>query len=373
MKITLPVGYSGKIYRQNARAVDLRPFSGCHLLEVEIEECSSQDVHLVAEWHQNWRFASAAVEITPYKAATTWLDDFRQSPSLARLIMVDGKFYSPMRQKEAPSSSDFTHPIVAKDLHYQMLGRGSRQTILGKNLDHMFADYSRAVSAAKGWTGFGVQAVLPPEGFAFQSDDLETQLRRVRDLIAPLLFVDGMLWIEIEEPCLVVRNEATGSRLCLGRKAEYRTAAHEMIFSFCEYDSAMDFMAANWKPKRINATLAELRVFKPEVFTNSTDLEEVKRGVKQFTDDAGKLLPRVSRSTADAWYDLRDGLKASRGKMSTHVATSMCTFIQRFLDALSNETIKIEAPERRTLELGKRIVDRWEMRPVQPSRSVARR
>lgn len=124
MKITLPVGYSGKICRQNARAVDLRPFNGCHLLEVEIEECSSQDVHLIAEWHQNWRSASAAVEIVPYKASKTWLDDCGQSPSLARLIVVDGKFYSPMRQKEMPSSRDFTHPIVAKDLYLPDAGSG---------------------------------------------------------------------------------------------------------------------------------------------------------------------------------------------------------------------------------------------------------
>lgn len=373
MKITLPVGYSGKIYRQNARTADPRPFSGCHLLEVEIEECSSQDVHLIAEWHQNWRSASAAVEIVPYKAATTWLEDFRQSPSLARLIMVDGKFYSPMRQKEMPSSRDFTHPIVAKDIYYQMLGRGSRQTILGENLDHMFDGYERGVRVAKGWNGYAVQAVLPPDGFALQTDDLDIQLRRARDLVAPFLFVDGMLWTEISEPCLVIRNEPTGARLCLGRRNEYRTADHEMIFSFCEYESAMDFMAANWKPKDITVTLAELRVYKPEALTNSTDLEEVKRGIKQFTEDAGKLLPLVSRQTGDTWYDLRDALKASKGKMSSHGATSMCTFIQRFLDSVNNDAIKMEAPTRRTLELGKRIVDRWDMRPVQASRSLARR
>lgn len=248
-----------------------------------------------------------------------------------------------------------------------MLGRGSRQTILGENLDRMFDGYSGAVIAAKGWNGYAVQAVLPPDGFALQNDDLGIQLKRVRDLVSPFLFVDGMLWCEISEPCLVVRNEPTGSRLCLGRKAEYRTASHEMIFSFCEYESALEFVAANWKPKAITATLSDLRVFKPEALTSATDLEEVKRGIKQFTEDAGKLLPLVSRQTADAWYD------ATRGKMSPHLTTSLCTFVQRFLDSVNNDLIKIEAPERSTLELGKRIVDRWKMKPLQTSRSLARR
>lgn len=138
------------------------PFIGCHLLDVEIEECSSQDVHLIAEWHQNWRFANATVGITPYKAGPTWIDDFMQSYSLARLIMVNGRFYSPLRQKQAPSSSDFTHPIVPKDLYYQFLGRGSRQSILGVNLDSMFQHYERAVTAAKGWDGRSPQAAVPP-------------------------------------------------------------------------------------------------------------------------------------------------------------------------------------------------------------------
>lgn len=373
MKITLPVGYSGKIYRQNARAAELRPFNGCHLLEVDIGECSSQDVHLIAEWHQNWCFASAPVEVVSYKAASTWIDDFKQSPSLARLIMVDGKFYSPMRQKEMPASRDFTHPIVAKDLYHQMLGRGSRQTLLGNHVDHMFADYSRAVSVAKGWNGYQAQAVLPPDGFALESDDLDSQIKRVRRMVAPLLFVDGMLWTEISEPCLVVRSEPTGARMCLGRKAEYRTADSEMIFSFCEYESAQEFLVANWKPKSITMTLSDLRVFKPEALTPSTDLDEVKRGVRQFMDDAGKLLPLVSRATADTWYDLRDAMKASRGKMSPQSATSMCVFIQRFVNCANSDAIKLEAAERRTLELGKRIVDRWEMRPVQIGRSLARR
>jgi hypothetical protein len=373
MKITLPVGYAGKIYRQNARTADLRPFNGCHLLEVNIEECSSQDVHLIAEWHQNWNFARAAVEVAPYKAAKTWIDDFKQSASLARLIMVDGKFYSPLRQKGTPSSRDFTHPIVVKDLYHHMLGRGSRQTILGNNLEHLFEDYGRAVSAAKGWNGYAAQAVLPPDGFALQSDDLDSQIKRARSLVAPFLLVDDMLWIEISEPCLVVRNEPTGSRLCLGRKAEYRTADYEMIFSFCEYESAQEFMAANWKPRAITMTLSDLRVFKPEALTPSTDLDEVKRGVKQFAEDAGKLLPLVSRPTADIWYDLRDAMKSARGKMSAHSATSMCMFIQRFIDCVNMDAIKMEAAERRTLELGKRIVDRWEMRPIQVGRSLTRR
>ncbi len=373
MKYILPVGYSGKIYRQNARMPDLRPFNGCHLLEVDIEECSSQDVHLLAEWHQNWNHARAPVEVVSYKAAKTWIDDFKKSPSLARLIMVNGKFYSPLRQKELPSSREFTLPITASDLYQQMLGRGARQSMLGNNLDHMFDDYGRAVSASKGWNGFQAQAIQPPDGYALQSDDLDYQIRRCRGLIAPFLLVDGMLWIEISEPCLVVRNEPTGARLCLGRKAEYRTPDYEMIFSFCEFESAQEFVAANWKPKAVTTTVSDLRVFKPEAFTASTDLEEVKRGVKQFTEDAGKLLPLVSRSTADVWYDLRDAQKASRGKLSPHGATSMCTYIQRFVDCVLADAVKLEANERRALELGKRIVDRWEMRPVQAGRSLARR
>ena len=373
MKFVLPVGYSGKIYRENARVQDLRPFNGCHLLEVDIAECSSQDVHLLAEWHQNWNYARAEVEVAPYKASKTWVDDFKQSPSLARLIMVDSKFYSPLRQKELPSSREFTLPIAAEDLHQQMLGRGSRQSILGNNLDHMFDDYGRSVTASKGWNGYRSEAIVPPNGFALNSDDLDMRIKHCRNLIEPFLIVDGMLWIEITEPCLVVRNEPTGARLCLGRKAEYRTPEYEMIFSFTEYESAQEFMAANWKPKATTATVTDLRVFKPEAFTTSTDLDEVKRGVKQFFEDAGKLLPFVSRRTADVWYDLRDALKASRGKMSPHGATSMCAYIQRFVDCVGQDAIKMEAKEHRTLELGKRIVDRWEMRPVQASRSPARR
>jgi hypothetical protein len=373
MKITLPVGYSGEIRRLNARTPDIRPFSGCHLLDVEIDECSSQDVHLIAEWHQGWRFGNAAVNAVPYKASKSWLEDFRVSPSLARLIMVDGKFYSPLRQKETLSSQDYTHPIVPKDLHYQFLGRGTRQSFLGESLEHIFEDYERAVRSARGWDGYKAHAVLPPDGFALQSDDLDLRLRRTRELFAQFLFVDGMLWIETTEPCLVVRTGAIGERLCLGRRKEYRTADHEMIFSFCEYDSAVDFMSANWKAKDIIATVSDFQVFRPEVLTASTDLEEVKRGVKQFTEDAGKLLPHVSRESGDAWYDLRDALKGSRGKMSPHGATSMCTLIQRFLDSVNRDAVKLEASHHRVLGLGKRVVDRWEMRPVQASRSISRR
>lgn len=360
MKVNLPVPYEFKVRLLKSRAGRSEDDMACSVEEFEIPSFSSADVHLVAEWRQSWRRDGRVRkdgDILP--SSGDWAADFRTNASLARLALIDGKFYSPLRYTAALTA----RPLLIEDLADVFAKDPKTHTVMGDCLHPLFyGKYRRALKDI----GFKSLAAPITPDLRFREiienhhEDARIAMLRWLQSVA---VVDGVVFTQIAEPCIAVDVRADKKTIYID---EGRDSASEAttFFSLSDYEAAVDFYD-NVTPGKseVLRRVADVRVYVPHVLTNKIEETELLRSVRQLIEDVRHHLGDLPGDIAPYWYRLRDLNKEANATASE---TKLDRLKEAALDlsAAINNHAATSDDVKALSDIGIRLSERWELRPL---------
>lgn len=363
MKITLPVPYEMNVRLEKSRVGRTEQVLACTSHTFEVDDHSSLDVHLVAEWQQAWN--GALVEGWTPKASRNWLDDFKNDSALSRLIMIDGSFYSPLKVNWSGR-----HQVVsttAEDIATPAWKIESIQTITGSYLHSLwYGEHPNLMSRGNFWEQFESLGRYEEPDLRFRTI-LESQEERMKLAVARWLkqfaIVDGLLWARIEEPVIGVFVLKDTVRMKVTDKRESANSENTSYFSFNDFDSAFDHFMTNVSGRTAIQEISDLKVLMPEAFRMRVEAQELLKSTSYLLETIKPMLADLPSDVAPFWYALRD---TRAGCTSLSSDDEMEQLKERTLDlaAAINNHPNAPAALKQMSSFSNQLVDRWDLRPL---------
>jgi hypothetical protein len=362
MKIKLPVPYQYDVRLLRSKNKTQEEMA-CAVEEFDIPSYSSQDVHLVAEWHQVWRSeARLSGKGTLLAPTDDWAKDLEADRHVARLVLIDGKFHAPLRVNTMFRSK----PLLANELIKLMWDEDLKsQGIFGNHHTMLWNWQAGRRLRESGYEVEGDTAFAAvPEVTRFReiiSSSYEAKVVETRDLLKPLKAIDGVIFVEVEEPCIAVHVTSDAITMKIGKRDEDASETTQ-FFSLADASSADDYFAENRSGKNAIRQVEATRVLISEALQADMEQEEMLRSVQNLIHSFGGHLFDLPKDIASVWYDLRDLHRDCR-------ATDDET-LEKLKEAALNltETINnhpdVSEEIREIGQIGASLAARWELRPV---------
>lgn len=362
--VKLPIPYTIKVENQRLKTVKQESLGACDVREFEVPEYGVDDVIVVASWHQRWGRENYIGQQPLFSAeAGEWKKQFQAEPALSRVVMIDGKFYSPL--KLAPRDGTATYLMTAENFEsamrltdvYEMLSTtGEALTYFDKKSPF------RQNLEKSGYLKDEGRPVLPShKGKTRVSDNLEIVGEMVASYLSELAVVDGVVFGQIAEPVLVLRHNDADATLSVGSADRFASAESEMYFNINDYDIACDFLGEHFAGK-FSLNVAAVQIDLPEAFGPSKEYDQVISAIPSFLNATRSDLPTYTEETGMAWYEIQ-ALHAEK-PLSEERIEAIVDHIEIMVTRLPQETVKYEDLTPKRVRLGAMIADRWRMRPV---------
>lgn len=360
MRVQLPVPY--EVTTSSRRSTRLETILACDLHEFDIQEHSSLDVLEVAHWQQAWSGPISDEWTLP--STGNWKTDNEQDGQISRLILIDGKFFSPLRFIDNVRNP--VRPVQADQFLSHMSRSENLYNVTGEHLIS-FKNGTWANFMARGdfarLIEEGGHATLPDlKGRIADSDTRNDMMTKMRAWLTRLAVVDGTVWAEIEEPVIAVYHMPKSTLLKIDEKRDSANLERTSYFSLTDFDAAFELYQSHLDGiKSEERQVSHLKVLLPEALKFRLEEEQLVRKVDLMVESLKEHLGVFPSAVAPYWYALRDDLEEcklqaddTRLEQLKERAVNLCSAIN---DSDMSDKIKSIA------SFGKAVAERWELRP----------
>jgi hypothetical protein len=237
-------------------------------------------------------------------------------------------------------------------------------------------EYSRYPSILK--------EVKAHEVLRFEDADQKIELRRALARTAYeeiALVIDGMLWMRIDEPHLIVKRPTRGFDNDLGTNLEITVSERRPVpgqrggavrnipyepprlcptFRMDRLDEMVDFIRDGRRESELetNFVLPDLQILRPEFFVYDDEADNLVRSADEVLDLTQGELRGASKTFLDAWHEV--DVAVAKGLISLESCSG--EEIETGLDLISSVSRNEKARK-----IASRALDRFSMRSIGPS------
>jgi hypothetical protein len=331
--------------------------------DFEVQSHSPLDVFEVAVWQHAWNGPTTKDWRPP--ATGSWRADFEGNFQLARLIIIDGKFYSPLKYLNRVDATMGT--VLATNFIPHILKSQHIYSVTGEYLTS-FKSGTWANTLARGdfMNLLDESGTMPAPDLTNRSpisdtlEETKSSMRRWLDLLA---VVDGMVWAQIEEPVVAVYHSPKATRIEVAEKRKSANAGRISYFSFNDFEAAVECYESHLGgEKEAYRDVANLTVLMPQAFKHRVEEDQLLAKVDHLVETLQISLPVFPKDVAPFWYELRDELAARKINATDE---QLEILKERALDlcaAINNSNLDDKVKAKATI--GITAAERWELRPI---------
>jgi hypothetical protein len=360
MRMELPVPY--EIETSKKRSSRKETVLACEFHEFEIQEHSSLDVFEVANWQQAWNGPISDDWTAP--ATGNWKTDVDRDGQISRLILIDGKFFSPLRYIDNVRNP--VGPVLAENFLRDMAQSKSLYNVTGEHLisfrNGTWANFMARSEFAAHIEENGNAPIVDLKGRTADSDTRDDMKAKMRSWLHKLAVVDGTVWAQIEEPVIAVYHQLRSTVLKIAERRDSANLERTSYFSLADFDAAFDLYQSHLDGiKSEERQVSHLTVLLPEALKFRMEEEQMLRKTELLVENLKEHLGSFPAEVAPYWYTLRDDLAECKLQADD---TRLEKLKERALDLCAginnsdmNEKIKSIAL------FGEAVAERWELRP----------
>jgi hypothetical protein len=365
MKITVPLAYQMRVRPTRNPNAFPTPIYAWQPVEIEVPDYSSDDIHLVAEWRQE--FGKLALGAPSKRSAARWDQALDEDPNLVRLVLIDGRFHVPLRslhRNENPTlsvvrASDFNHGLRTSGKAYA-LGDEAYSTF-EQQLDLLRrTDYSRHSTVEEGRPDLHGKSVV--------QDDFILQRDNFAKVTEQFAFVDGVLFVEVSEPVLILARRTDEDkdvdqvRLKVGVAKDYAWPSVEMYFPLTQFDDAVSTLEEHWAAENRGLAVTDVRIFSHQALSSTLERDEADRSIRHYLRETGAILPLMELDQATSWFHMRDQVRVQEDEALTDDQRDRLSEGVVELSCQIQDITELNAHQRNIVRFGKILANRWQMR-----------
>lgn len=363
--IRLPIPYTVHVKTSRNGKDKHDTVAACEIGEFSIPEHDVEDLMIVGSWHQVWGVENYIGRDKLFDAEPgEWKKQFQAEPALTRLVLIDGKFYSPLKAAPRDGAASFlltdanlNSMLVMSDVYQGLSCSGyalsyfERGNPFRKNL--VASDYLQNPG----------KPVSPSHKGKTRTHDTLGQVREhMTNLFGSLSVVDGMIWGEIDEPVLCLHQTREGVKLSIGMHGSWSGSDSVMYFSLNDYSIAKCIIDEHFSNGKVEIEVEYLKIDLPEALRPSMEYDEVVRAVRRFRDLTKSSLSTYTKDTGRLWFEMNELLQAA--ELPEKIVEDVVSKVDIMAARLPDEKVKDHDEASRAVRLAKLTVDRWNLRPV---------
>lgn len=172
--------------------------------------------------------------------------------------------------------------------------------------------------------------------------------------------VDGFLWREIaKEPKLQYEVTDTGP-ITVSLESPISRNSKRRLFNLNRLDDLIDHLETHYPERSIDMQISDLEITDPSAFAFDDEAETMWTVANELRKHLSAKIGDMPEDAAEAWYDLRDELNATNEANFEEKAEMFAKLSSKLLNHFADD---------RTLDNARHDLERWHLRPTQPSSS----
>lgn len=361
MRIQLPVPY--EITTSKKRSTRKEVILACGVDEFTLQTHSSVDVFEVANWQQAWNGPVCDEWTAP--STGNWSADFEQDGQISRLILVDGKFFSPLRFLDHVRSP--VRPVEAKHFLQQMSRSQNLYNVVGEHLTSFKnGTWANLMSRGEFTAQIEETGSVPAINLKGRTADSDTRIEmktKMQGWLDNLAVVDGIVWARIEEPVIAVYHRPDATILKIAERRDSANLERTSYFSLSDFDAALDtYQSYLDGVKTEERQVSHLKVLLPEALRFRAEEDQLLKKTELLVENLKQYVSAMPAEVAPYWFALRDDVAGCNGQADETRLEQLKEKALNLCAAINNSDADDKVKS--MTQFGKAVVERWELRPI---------
>ena len=370
MKITLPVPYKTVARINRSRSDRTEEVLGCLENSFELRFEPAADVHVIAEWQQQWDGPNR--DAWRPETSGNWLADFQADVNLSRIIMIDGTFYSPLKVK---THNNGWQPYTVDD--FSLKSVMELRSVMNREYGGFYeGTYFELMTEGGFWPEPGETSHRFPDltGKTELGNDRDMMIRSIQSKLDSFVIIDNVVFRKIPEPVIGVFATKDHVKMKVAERRDSANAYTTSYFSLTDYQSAYD----HYETKRLEGPdspasleITDVHIYMPAAFSLRVDDAELLKTGTQLLESTERLVSKMPSDIAPLWFTVRDALAAAKSKSSEAGLTTLGDAILALHTGVMRHHSASE-DLKSACSIAEAAALRWETRPISSDRTFGR-